>query len=178
MHIQIAMLDPAVKTRRLFIGLVPGADVRQAIDTRRRQWPWPPKAQLPAAQCLHLTLNFLDEVPGDRLPELQETLARVPMHPFRLVLRRAECWRHVAVLRPEPSEALGELHDRLVLKLWRLGLPARAAWTPHVTVAREPDGALLPPDIAPVHWPVTAFSLVWSRRAPVARHEVLSCYTA
>ncbi len=174
------MSSVAEPTRRLFIGLVPDASVQAAIDFQRQAWHWPPGCRLTRPQRMHLTLHFLGEVDGPHQAALQDVLADVPMQGLTLVLGTPQVWRnHVAVLLVDEHEGLRALHAGLALQLVRAGLvPARARWTPHVTIAREASGAVPPADPQPIRWRVAAFVLVWSRLAPDWRHEVLARYPA
>ena len=82
------------------------------------------------------------------------------------------------VVRPDASEALDDLRERLAQPLRRLGLPTAAEWTPHLTLAHEANGAVPPADVAPVPWVASDFALVWSHRQPTAHYELLARYPA
>lgn len=172
---QPPLFDDATPSLRLFVGLMPDADVQRALHSHRARWRWPVRAWLPAPERFHMTLDFLGEVHADRLPALQAALASVAMPKMRLVLRRPEMWG-VAVLRVEENAALRELHDRVVLQLWRLGFAARAEWTPHITLARKAGAAVAPSNAPPVCWSPEAFSLIWSRLGPVTQYRELGRY--
>lgn len=174
------MSSTAAPTRRLFIGLIPDAAVQAAIDAQRSAWQWPSGCRLTRPQRMHLTLHFLGEVDSLRQTALQHALADVPFTELSLVLGSPQVWRnHVAVLVAQEHEGLRALHADLALRLVRAGLaPARARWTPHLTVAREAAGAIPPADPRPIRWRVAAFALVWSRMAPEWRHELLARYAA
>jgi 2'-5' RNA ligase len=81
---------------------------------------------------------------------------------------------------PEEDEDLRVLHERLTRQVRHAGLTAldAAGWIPHLTIAREATGARPPRDAQPIRWHVSEFVLVWSRMAPVWRHEVLARYPA
>ena len=174
------MSSTAEATRRLFIGLVPDAAVQAAIDVQRKAWRWPPGCRLTRPERMHLTLHFLGEVDAPRQSALQHALAELPMRELTLVLGTPQTWRnHVAVLVADEHEALRALHAGLALQIARAGLaPARARWTPHVTIARDASGALPPADPQPIRWQVSEFVLIWSRMAPLWRHEPLARYPA
>ncbi len=174
------MSSLAEPSRRLFIGLMPDASVQAAIDVQRQAWRWPSGCRFTRPQRMHLTLHFLGEVDGLRQGALQDALADVPMNELTLVLATPQVWRnHVAVLVAQEHEGLRALHAGLALQLVHAGLiPARAHWTPHLTIAREASGAVPPADPQPIRWRVPAFVLVWSRMAPDWRHEVLARYPA
>jgi hypothetical protein len=94
-----------------------------------------------------VTLHFLGNVPGARLPELLDGLA-VPFAPFELRFGCAELWHNgIAVLAPHevPKELLA-LHEALSgARLPGVGLqPEARAYRPHVTMARRAGGAEVP----------------------------------
>jgi len=166
-------------TRRLFIGLMPDAEVRDALTAHQQHWYWGAGAPT-RADRLHLTLHFLGEIDATREWALRNVLAGEDVAPFDLVLRTPECWSGgVAVLRPDDHPALNDLHARLAGRLLQAGIAShRADFTPHVTLARGATNAAPPEATAPVHWTVSDFALVWSRPGPPARYEVLDRYGA
>ncbi|MES1162213.1 MAG: 2'-5' RNA ligase family protein, partial [Rhizobacter sp.] len=97
-------------TRRLFIGLLPEAAVRDALVAHQRRWYW--GDGLPTRpERLHLTLHFLGEVDARREQALRDALAGEDVAPFELVLRTPDGWSGgVAVLRPDTHAALLDLH--------------------------------------------------------------------
>jgi len=166
-------------TRRLFIGLMPDADVRDALTAHQERWYW--GAGVPTrADRLHLTVHFLGEIDATREWALRSALAGEEVAPFDLVLRTSECWSGgVAVLRPDDHPALNELHARLAGRLLQAGIASyRTDFTPHVTLARGATNAAPPEAPPPVRWTVGDFALVWSRPGPPARYEVLDRYGA
>ena len=154
----------APATARLFVAVWPGAAERAGLLRWQAACRWPPGARPASAERLHLTLHFLGDVPGQRLPALAGGLD-VPSAPFELLLDRAAVWPNgVAVLLPAAvPPALRELHDRLGDALRRLGLPFDARpFRPHVTLARRAAGAALPAHEAAVRWHVHGHVLVAS----------------
>ncbi len=165
-------------THRLFIGLVPDAPVRQAILDWRSRWAWPRGTALAAPAHVHLTLHFLGETDEARIPGLEAALSRVAIEPFPLHLGRPEAWHHgLVVVRPQPDEALADLHRRVGLALQEAGFCADVQrWKPHVTLARKAPQAQSPAEPLDVTWPVRGFGLVWSRlppQVPRARYELV-----
>jgi len=165
-------------TRRLFIGLMPDAAVRDALVEHQRRWHWSAASVPTRPERLHLTVHFLGELDGVRAQALRAALATEPLQPFELVLRTPQVWPGgIAVLRPDPQPALDALHARLAQCLREVGLPLRRdEWLPHVTLARGASDAMPPHETAPLRWAVNDFALVWSRAAPAACYEVLERY--
>ena len=166
-------------TRRLFIGLMPGADVRDELIEHQRRWYWGGGAPT-RPDRLHLTVHFLGEIDATREWALRNALAGEEVASFDLVLRTPECWSGgVAVLRPDDHPALNDLHARLASRLLQAGIASqRADFKPHVTLARGAPNAAPPEATPPVRWTVSDFALVWSRPGPPARYEVLDRYGA
>ncbi len=168
-------------TRRLFIGLLPDPAVRQALLDWRARWQWPSGTALAAPAHVHLTLFFLGDTDEARLPALEAALSRVAIDPFTLHLGQPEAWhRGLMVLRPQPSEALEGLRQRMGLALQAAGFAgAGEGRTPHGTLARTAPQALPPADPLDIAWLVRGFALVWSRlppQVPRARYETVRAW--
>ena len=164
--------------RRLFIGLLPDDEVRVAIAEHQRRWYWSAGCFPTRPERLHLTLHFLGEIDATREHPLRSTLAGEDIAPFELALRTPESWAGgIAVLRPDESVALQDVHTRLATRLSRVGIASmRGSFVPHVTLARGAVSAAPLEATRPVIWTVTDFALVWSRPGPPARYEALGRY--
>ena len=161
--------------RRLFVGLWPPADVRDAIAEARRHFAWPRGARLTPAAKLHLTLHFLGNVAPGQEHHLREALADLDMPAFDLTLREPQNWRSgLVVWLPDEQPALLALRGHVATRMARAGLVAQRPWTPHVTLARDAAGAAPPDTLPPLAWPVRDVALVWSR--PREGYAVLQTY--
>ncbi|MBL0420652.1 RNA 2',3'-cyclic phosphodiesterase [Ramlibacter sp. AW1] len=157
-------------TRRLFIGLMADPVVREPVLAWRSRWQWPRRPSLSAPAHLHLTLAFLGDTPEASVDSLRQALAGVRSEPFVLRLGRPQVWpRGLAVVRPDPDRRLDELHRQVRQAVERAGLDPGAgeSWKPHLTLARRAIGAQPPVEPLALSWPVSAFSLVWSRLPPL-----------
>lgn len=159
--------NPAVAAAgslRLFLGLWPDEAQRQQARAHQQLWRWPPCARPTPASKLHLTVHFLGQVPRERLDALVAALPTSFMA-SELVLAQPSVWRGgIAVLEPQTvPPALLTLQGRLGMSLRQLGLtPDERPWRPHLTLARQAQGAL-PPERAPaLRWRVTQLALVQS----------------
>lgn len=165
--------------RRLFVGLMTGPPVRDAVLAWRERWQWPRGTALSSPAHLHLTLHFLGDTDEALVEPLRQSLARVPFEPFWLRLGRPESSpRGLVVLRPDPHPRLDALHQQVRVAVQSVGIDAgrELAWKPHLTLARKAPQAVPPPDGLEIEWAVNAFSLVWSRlppQVPKARYEEL-----
>ncbi|MFL6673296.1 MAG: RNA 2',3'-cyclic phosphodiesterase [Massilia sp.] len=164
---------------RLFLALWPDPAVRAALAGWRDAWAWPRGASPVRDDKLHMTLHFLGNLPGERVPELVQGLA-VPFSPFRLDLGHAKLWPHgIAVLEPhmEPDELL-QLHATLAQALAGLGLvPEERKFRPHVTLARRAVNAAPPADGPPISWDIQGYALVESRPGNGGGYTVLKTYS-
>lgn len=157
--------EAPASTLRLFVGLWPGDELREALVRCQAAWQWPPGAARVAPQRLHLTLHFLGEVAAERAGPLSQALDGVAVRPFTLGWQPAEVWHGgIAVLRTAPSEGLAALHGAVgqVLVAQGFALEPRA-FKPHVTLARKAAGARPPGDWPLPRWTVQDFVLVASR---------------
>lgn len=149
-------------SRRLFYALWPDDGTRVALARLRtamqgRQTP---------LQNLHLTLAFLGQQSGDRLPVLERILADLPKAEMQLVLDRIGYFarnRIAWIGMHEVPAALAALQRSLIHDLERheIRLKDASHFKPHVTLARD---AAAPPEIAfsPIHWRATRIALVES----------------
>lgn len=163
---------------RLFVGLWPGAAVRDALEAQRRAWVWPPAASLIPPECLHLTLHFLGAVKRERLAELVQWLG-VRFEPIELALALNEVWSGgVAVLRPATTPAgLQALNARLGRALQAFGAStALERLVPHVALARRALGAVPPVEAVPLRWLADRYVLVESGLPPPQRYRVVAEY--
>jgi 2'-5' RNA ligase len=164
------MSEPA----RLFIGLWPSEDVRDAVWRHAQAWSWPRTASRVRREKLHMTLHFLGELPRERVAGVAQGL-EVPVEPFELVLDRGEVWHGgIAVLRTAATPpGLRDLHERLTHVLARLELsPARSQLKPHVTLARRAQGAVAPA-CEPMGWSVDSFVLIESDLRPPGAYRIV-----
>jgi 2'-5' RNA ligase len=148
----------------LFVALWPPEPVREAIARWQSAWVWPRYAAPVPAERLHITLQFLGNVPVLRLADLRSAI-HVQSPPFALALGRPQVWGNgVAVARPQDMPMLlRSLQARLVNRLHEAGFvveerPYRA----HVTLARKAAHATAPQQALSVEWPVNDHVLVRS----------------
>jgi RNA 2',3'-cyclic 3'-phosphodiesterase len=172
--------NPAMETTpalslRLFTALWPGSALAADIARWQTAWQWPAQAARIMPERLHVTLQFLGNVPAARLPELVDGL-NVQFEPFTLALGAGEVWRNgVAVLLPdEVPAALAGLHSRLGDAVRRLGLsPEERPYRPHVTLARRAWGATPPAAGADLRWRVAGGYVLVRSLPGGAGYEIL-----
>lgn len=152
--------------QRLFTALWPDDAVRHALAQSLAHWSWPVGVATVKPERLHATLHFLGNVPAERIPQLDQALARVGFDPFSLEFGVPDLWAGgIAVLRPHamPPHLLA-LHGRLGDAIEGLGLPVESRpYRSHVTLARRAVGAKPPAEAPAFRWNVNeGFVLVRS----------------
>ena len=128
---------------RLFLGLWPPPQVREALAAHGDRWSWPAAARRTGAERLHITLHFLGNVPASRVPALRPALD-LPWEGCTLHLDRAAVWPGgIAVLEAsQVPPPLAALQARLGAALEQLGFEVETRrYRPHVTLARKAQGA-------------------------------------
>lgn len=168
---------PAPTSARLFLALLPDAQVRAALAQHRDHWHFLPDAVRYAPADWHATLHFIGSVARPRLDGLRAAL-QLPFPPFDLRFGEPACWPNgLAVLCPTAApDALLQLHARLGQTLRGLDLKTDARpYHPHVTLARHVHDAVLPPPPAFV-WHVSGYALVESTGQVTQRYRVLQSY--
>lgn len=125
---------------RLFIGLeLPAAIKTQVLATHMPL----AHARWQTDEQLHLTLNFLGNVPDNDCAGIERLVQTFGLGHFNLTLTGAGHFRHRAIwLGAQPESPLRRLHERLADALVPLGIgPDTRPFRPHVTVARLGKGA-------------------------------------
>jgi len=154
--------------RRLFFALWPDAPaLARAVDAVATLVPRGAGRPQRADQ-LHLTLEFLGNVPESRLQAVREAgaVAATSGRHEVIVLDRVEYWRRPQVLCLTASVVpgpVGALVESLRRELELRGFtPERREFRPHLTLARKVADAPSPVDIEPLVWPVREVTLVES----------------
>ncbi len=100
---------------------------------------------------LHITLNFLGDLNGERITEAQQVLEGVSAasHSFTIKLSGPELHQDMLWVVPEKNETLIELQDALKsrLKSARLGKRERRSFAPHILLGKSKTGRNMRPVI-------------------------------
>lgn len=152
------------QTLRLFTALWPDDEVRRQLVAWQQAVAWSASARRVAPEKLHVTVNFLGQVPRSSLPAIREAM-RVEASPVRLRFDRFEVWRGgIAVLEvgSVPAE-LVELHRLVSGRLEAAGFAMEARpYRPHVTLGRHAVGSAIERPTTSVDWNATEIVLVES----------------
>ena len=118
---------------------------------------------------LHLTLAFLGEVDGTRIPQLAGLASDIAVPAFRFRLDRLDYWEHNRILWAGCVEQPGELgqlvrdlQDRLSAAGFRVDTNS---FTPHVTLIRNALCKAPLQVLSEIEWSVAEFVLVESLRS-------------
>ena len=163
---------------RLFFALWPEAGLLEPLVDRAREFAPPAIGRPQRPDQLHVTLQFLGEVPESRLADVLAAgaAAAVEARPFHVVFDALSHWRGPQVLcltARETPAALVALVEALRRELEARGfMVERREFQAHLTLAR---GVLRRPRIEEfelVRWPAREFTLVESVTGPAgSRYE-------
>ena len=168
--------------RRLFTALFPPPEASAAIDAERQRWPGLPRRLHPVPERMHITLQFFNAVDAAHERDWRVALQGLRFAPFEIVLTQVELWRVqsgvIAVLLPEPSAALTDLHHATAQLARQAGLPAATSgFKPHLTTLRRAEHSTPLPLRQPIAWTVREVVLIWSElRIQPPRYHRLGCF--
>lgn len=155
---------------RVFLALWPPAEAAVRLGGIARAMAAAHGGRATRPETIHLTLAFVGDVSGSRLPALVDAAAGVRGQPFELCLDRLGYWAHNRLCWAGANAApvaLAELAGGLHTALRDAGFPLerkRGAFAPHVTLVRKTTTAVSVQPIEPaVAWHCEAFVLVRSR---------------
>lgn len=164
--------------KRLFFALWPDEPVRKAL-TRCALRGAGRHAQPVHCDDVHMTLQFLGNVPEERIPALEKVASELVASEFQITLTHLGCWSRPRVAWCAPDETPAAL-TKLVSDLGRLLAdvgypPEHRPYRAHLTLARKvrsmPETRLA----APIVWKAREFVLVESRAvAEPPRYQVLT----
>lgn len=148
--------------KRLFFGLLPPAGVRKQLVALQEQWVRRGSRHHP--HDLHMTLVFIGM--SERQTCLETIASQIQLPPFELLIDTIDYWRRPKVLLAGASRvpgALGQLVATLNAGARECDFtPESREYRPHVTLSRR-SVPVERREIEPIHWPVDAFRLFWSR---------------
>lgn len=168
-----------IATRRVFFALWPEAAARKALAAAANAASAVCGGRRQRDEQLHLTLAFLGAVTPAELDTLLAVGQAVRAAPYALCFDRLGYWRHNRIVWAGCSEVpssqrrlFAALAETLAAAGFRLDSRPHV---PHVTLVRQARCAAQLPELAPIPWPVTEFTLVESHLASEgARYEVLA----
>ena len=170
--------------RRLFFALWPGPDALTMASAAVHRLVTPGTGRTQRSDQLHLTLEFLGDVPERRLVSVLDAGEAVAgsATPFEIVLDRLEHWRRPQVLCltasvvPEPLVALvRSLRAALAVRGFE---PEERSFKPHLTLARKVRTPPSAESTESLRWVAHEYSLVESVTSREgSRYERLSTWS-
>ena len=163
-------------SRRLFFGLRPDKETRNAINASyRQQTGFEGRPHHP--DDLHMTLVFLGQIEGT-LDCYKEAAANVRVPRFTLELDAFDYWQKPAIILMQPSSPPEELQGLVSLlhhNLKDCGFrPEKRKYRPHVTLVRKAKPLSDQTPKQPIEWQVNQFCLyVSSSRPNPPRYQVI-----
>jgi 2'-5' RNA ligase len=163
---------------RLFFALWPDPALLQAMRARVDTIVASVEGKPQHPDQWHVTLEFMGQVPRERLPALRAAAGRVRHSPLTIEFDRVEHWRRpqvVCLVASRVPAGLAALVTQLRAALVEEGFtPDARPFCPHVTLARKvraaADSVLEPPFV----WQSRGFALVRSATDPAgSRYEPL-----
>ena len=157
-------------TQRLFFALWPSQELREALAQALGSLRASAEGRLIAPENYHLTLAFLDSVPGSSIPDVIAAGHAVRFAPFALTL---DCYGVFA--QPQVlwygSSAVPEALAALVANLRRnleglVKLRPERNFCPHVSVVRKMSVLPELPAAPKLVWQASDFALVHSETGP------------
>ena len=151
---------------RLFFALWPDDETRKQLAQVAAKLCLAHPSRLVPADNYHLTLAFIGEVPGSRLPDLLKIGAMQRAPRLRITFDAAEYWASSQAVVAAAQKMSPEL-----LKLWEqlhknLALPEQPNRRAHVTLARKVAQAPVLQAMS-VHWSAGSFGLYRSETSGV-----------
>ncbi|MGE0080735.1 MAG: RNA 2',3'-cyclic phosphodiesterase [Thiohalomonadaceae bacterium] len=163
-------MTEAAPTRRLFFALWPDDETRARLARVARAVGPPCGGRTVPAGNLHLTLEFLGNVPAATLDCLLGCGSAYTGEGFRLVIDRAGSFNRTGIVWLGPAEvpaALTRIYEHLHAGVACCGLvPEERPFRPHLTVMRKARRAPATEPFEPVPWVVDDFVLVESVTSP------------
>jgi RNA 2',3'-cyclic 3'-phosphodiesterase len=152
---------------RLFFALWLDAETKQQLAGVAAELRLAASSRLVPANNYHVTLAFIGEVPGSRLPDLLKIGAMQRGPPLKITFDAAEYWASSQVVVAAAQKVSPEL-----LKLWEqlrkdLSLPEQPNQRAHVTLARKVVQAPVLQAMSPVSWSTSRFGLYRSETSGV-----------
>jgi 2'-5' RNA ligase len=165
-------------SERLFFALWPDPALREALRARIEQITALIEGKPQRPDQWHVTLEFLGQVPGERLPALRAAADRVSRSPVTIEFDRVEHWRKpqvVCLVASRVAAGLETLAAQLHVALAEEGFALDARpFRPHVTLARKVRAAVDSCLDPPLVWRSDGFALVRSVTDPSgSRYEPL-----
>jgi len=168
---------------RLFFALWPDDAVRAELARWSRELHALCGGRITPPEKLHVTLAFLGGVEDARVAEIELAAGEVAAPVASLVLDRPGYWKHNRIAwagasapPPELGAFVAELRE--ALRRAEIRFDAKP-FVSHATLLRDAREPRTTPELAPIEWRLSGFSLVQSVTLPRgSRYEVRRSWSA
>ncbi len=151
---------------RVFFALWPNRLIQQQWPTLPQQLPPQCQVRVMRAETLHMTLQFIGNIPRTLLPKIIAAADKVAAQPFAMQLAKTAYWKHNRIAYAtlaSNTPLLDDLVSSLKTALNEQGVTyADQKFSPHVTLLRNAEHKPQIQDFPPITWQVDSFVLVES----------------
>jgi 2'-5' RNA ligase len=152
---------------RLFFALWPDPDTKNQLAGVAAKLRLADQSRPVPAENYHLTLAFIGEVPGSRLPDLLKIGAAQRAPRLRITFDATEYWARSQVVVAAAQKASPELFTLWEQLYKDLAIPEQPNRRAHVTLARKVVQAPVLQAMSPVSWNTNSFGLYRSETSGV-----------
>ncbi len=151
---------------RVFFALWPNRLIQQQLHTLAKQLQPQCQVRVMRAETLHMTLQFIGNIPRTLLPKIIAAADKVAAQPFAMQLAKTAYWKHNRIAYAtlaSNTPLLDDLVSSLKTALNEQGVTyADQKFSPHVTLLRNAEHKPQIQDFPPITWQVDSFVLVES----------------
>ncbi len=151
---------------RVFFALWPNRQIQQQLHALAKQLHPQCQGRVMRTETLHMTLQFIGNIPRSLLPKLILSAEKVSAQPFTMQLEKMAYWKHNRIAYATLASEV-PLLDHLVLQL-KIALSEEAIaysdqkFSPHVTLLRNAEHKPQIQEFPTIAWQVDRFVLVES----------------
>ncbi len=165
-----AALQPNTRRKtasmRVFFALWPNRLIQQQLHIIAKQLQPQCKGRVMRTETLHMTLQFIGNIPRNLLPKIIAAADQVAAQPFIMQLEKTAYWKHNRIAYATLASNAPLLED-LVSSLKTALSEDRVSYadqkfSPHVTLLRNAVNQPQIQDFPPIEWQVDCFVLVES----------------
>ena len=173
-----AALQPNTRRKtesvRVFFALWPNRLIQQQLHTIAKQLQPQCKGRVMRAETLHMTLQFIGNIPRSLLPRIISAADQIAAQPFAMQLAKTAYWKHNRIAYAtlaSNAPLLNDLVSSLKTALSEQGITyADQKFSPHVTLLRNAEHKPQIEDFPPIEWQVDCFVLVESALSDQGAH--------
>ena len=162
----------------MFFALWPNRLIQQQLHAIAKQLQPQCQGRVMRAETLHMTLQFIGNIPRSLLPKIITAADQVSAQPFAIELAKTAYWKHNRIAYAtlgSNAPLLDDLVSSLKTALSEQGVTyADQKFSPHVTLLRNAEHKSQIQDFPPIEWRVGSFLLVESAQtAQGAQYKTL-----